>query len=98
MYRSACLILMFSIIPAAAISQTAPTDSQTLQGILSEVRQLRHDLQTSNAMLARAQIALYRLQRQAESVEHERQRLDAARLRLAQAESDRSKKAIQIQS
>ena len=35
MYRSACLILMFSIIPAVAMSQTAPSDSQTLQAILS---------------------------------------------------------------
>jgi len=98
MYRSVCLILMFSIIPPAAMSQTASTDSQTLQAILSELRQLRHDLQTSNAMVARAQIALYRLQRQAEAVEHARQRRNDARLRLAQAESDRSKKAVQIQS
>jgi hypothetical protein len=40
MYRSVCLILMFSIIPPAAMSQTASTDSQTLQAILSELRQL----------------------------------------------------------
>ena len=98
MYRSACLILILSIIPLAAMSQTAPTDSQTLQAILSELRQLRHDLQSSNAMIARVQIALYRLQRQAEAVEQARQRRNDARLRLAQAESDRGKKAIQIQS
>ena len=59
---------------------------------------MRHDLQISNAMVARAQIALYRLQRQAEALEHARQRRNDARLRLAQAESDTSKKAVQIQS
>src|SRR5438876_10343848 len=62
MHRSVYLIQMLSIIPVAALGQTTPTDSQTLQAILSEIRQLRHDLQTSNAMAARAQIALYRLQ------------------------------------
>ena len=98
MHRSACLILIFSLMPSVAMSQTAPADSQALQAILSELRQLRHDLQTSNAMIARAQIVLYRLQRQAEAVEQARQRRNDARLRLAQAESDKGKKAIQIQS
>ena len=98
MHRSAYLILMFSIIAVAALGQTAPTDSQTLQAILSEIRQLRHDLQTSNAMAARAQIALYRLQRQDEAVAHAQQRLSEARVKVVQAEADKDQKAIQIQS
>jgi len=98
MYRLVCLIFTLLAIPPAAMSQTTSTDAQTLQAILSELRQLRHDIQTSNAMVARAQIALYRLQRQAEAVEHARQGRNDARLRLAQAQSDTSKKAIQIQS
>ena len=49
-------------------------------------------------MTARAQIALYRLQREDEAVAGTTQYLRDARLKLAQAESERNKKAIQIQS
>jgi chromosome segregation ATPase len=97
MRRFASLILIF-LVHSAALSQTTPTDSQTLQALLSEVRLLRHDLQTSNAMIARAQIALYRLQREDEAVARATQGLSDARLKLAQAESERNKKAIQIES
>jgi DNA repair exonuclease SbcCD ATPase subunit len=97
MHRSACLILMFSIIPVAASGQTAPTDSQTLQAILSEIRQLRHDLQTSNAMAARAQIALYRLQREDEAVAHAMQRLNDARSKSEGLETEKNSKALEIQ-
>src|ERR1700681_1560078 len=97
MHRSACLILMFSIIPVAALGQTAPTDSQTLQAILSEIRQLRHDLQTSNAMAARAQIALYRLQREDEAVAHAMQRLNDARSKSGRLETEKKNKRVKIQ-
>jgi hypothetical protein len=97
MHRCASLILIF-LLHAAAMSQTKPSDSQTLQALLAEVRLLRHDLQTSNAMVARAQIALYRLQRQDEVVAHAQQRLSEARLKVTQAESEKDKKAIQIQA
>jgi len=97
MHRSASLILILSIIPVAAQSQTAPTDSQTLQAILSEIRQLRRDLQTSNAMAARAQIALYRLQRQDEAVTRAMQRLNDARSKSARLETERNNKALEIQ-
>jgi hypothetical protein len=98
MHRSVCLILVFSTFPVSALARTASSDSQTLQAILLEIRQLRHELQTSNAMAARAQIALYRLQRQDELVAHAHQRLSDTRLRLAEAESEMGKKTIQIQS
>jgi len=98
MSRSMCLILIFSIVAVPAFCQIAPTDSQTLQAILSEIRELRHELQTNNATTVRAQIALYRLQRQDEVLAQANQRLSSAKLRLADAESDRAKKAIQIQS
>jgi|SRR5215831_19297611 len=97
MRRRALLILIF-LLQAVALSQTASTDSQTLQALLAEVRLLRHDLQISNATVARAQIALYRLQRQDEVVSHAQQRLSDSRLKVAQAESEKDKKSIQIQS
>jgi chromosome segregation ATPase len=97
MNRLTSLILIF-VIHGAALAQARPSDSQTLQALLAEVRQLRRDLQSSNAMIARAQIALYRLQRQDEAVARAQKRLRDTRLELAQAECDRNKKAIQIQS
>ena len=97
MRRVASLILFF-LLQAAALSQTKPTDSQTLEALLAEVRLLRHDLQASNAMIARAQIALYRLQRQDETLLHAQQRLSDARVRVTQAAADKDKKNIQIQS
>src|ERR1700719_4745918 len=96
MHRSACLILLFSIIPVAALGQTAPTDSQTLQAILSEIRQLRHDLQTSNAMAARAQIALYRLQREDDVVARAMQRLNDARSKSQRVEPEKRTKTLEI--
>jgi len=33
----------------AAFAQTSPTDSDALKALLTEVRQLRHDLQTTTA-------------------------------------------------
>lgn len=98
MHRSVCLILLFFTIPIAALGQTAPKDCQALQGILSEVRQLRQELATSNATAMRAQIALYKLQRQDQAVAQAQQRLSDTKLRFADAESDRDKKAIEIQS
>jgi len=93
-HRSAYLILMLSIIPVAALGQTTPTDSQTLQAILSEIRQLRHDL---HAMAARAQIVLYRLQHKDELVAQAMQRLNDARSTSQRLETEKNNKALEIQ-
>ena len=98
MHRSIGLIpILLAIFTIPAFSQPGSTDSQTLQAILAELRQLRRELQTSSAMAARAQIALYRLQRQYEAVEHTQQRVSDARLRGAQLETERNRKALEIQ-
>lgn len=83
-----CALTVF-LIASPSFSQTAPTDSQTLQALLAEVRQLRHDLRTTNAMSQRAQIALYRLQRQDEAVTRATQHLIDIRARLANFPIDR---------
>jgi len=59
---------------------------------------IEHELQTGNSTAVRAQIALYRLERQDAVVAQAQQRLSNAKLRLTDAESERGKKAIQIQS
>src|ERR1700751_3447684 len=98
MYRSATftvILLMISALPT--LTQTAPTDSQTLQAILAELRQLRHDLQTTSAMAARAQIALYRLQREDEAVRHATQRVTDAKSRVTELENAKNRKAQDIE-
>jgi hypothetical protein len=96
MRRSLSLILTL-LVAVAALGQSAPTDSQTLQALLAEVRQLRHDLQTTTTMTQRAQIALYRLQRQDQAVARANQNLGDAKAKLAEAESAKNKRAIDFQ-
>src|SRR5215471_371439 len=91
MHRAIPLVVVLLLISApCTVSQTAPTDSQTLQAILGELRQLRHDLQTTSAMAARAQIALYRLQREDEAVARATQRVGDARSRVNELGADRN--------
>src|SRR5258708_22013128 len=99
MRRSTPLIITMLVICAvSAFSQTAiRSDSQTLQAILAELRQLRHDLQTTNAMAARAQIALYRLQREDDAVARASQRVSDVRTKVIQFEDARHHKAQDIE-
>lgn len=92
------LILLVS--PSVAVSQTSSTDSQMaqlLQSLVTEVRQLRLNLQTSNAMAARAQVALYRLQRENEALARAMQRVSDARSNVTKAETGKNQKALEIQ-
>ena len=95
MLRSASLIPI-ALASVAAFAQAA-TDCQNLQAIVAELRQLRHDIQTSNAMATRAQIALYRLQREDEALTHAMQRLSEAKSNVAHMETDRTNKVLGIQ-
>jgi len=89
MHRSCLLILGLLLIAAPVLGQSASTDSQTLQALLTEVRQLRHDLQTTTIAAQRAQILLYRLQGQEVGVARALQRLDDARARLTEIQAAR---------
>ncbi len=91
MHRSCLLIPVLFLISAPVFGQSASADSQTLQALLAEVRQLRHDLQTTTIAAQRAQILLYRLQGQEAVVARASQRVDDARARLAETQSNRTK-------
>jgi len=60
---------------AAAVAQTAPPDSQMTQTMLTEIRQLRHDLQAAAAVIQRVQIVMYRLQTETAVLDRITQRL-----------------------
>jgi chromosome segregation ATPase len=91
MRHSCFLILGLFLFAMPVVGQTSPTDSQTLQALLAEVRQIRHDLQGTMITVQRAQILLYQLQGQEMGVARAGQRLDDARARLAEAQSNRNK-------
>jgi len=79
-------ILVVSGLAAATFGQSTSSDSQTLQGLLIEVRGLRQDLQVSLGRIHSAQILLSRLQIQEVAVTRASQHLDEARSKLAEVE------------
>ena len=78
-------VLMSSVL----FAQNTPTDSQTLRALLDEVRQLRHDLQSTTVAAQRVQIALYRLQLQDAALARATKVLDDTQARLASVIDER---------
>ena len=96
MNRSSLFVLGLLLFSTVCFGQSTPNDSQTLQALLSEVRQLRQDLQTTTIAAQRAQILLYRLQGQEAAVARASQRLDEARELLTGAQGERRHLASEI--
>jgi DNA repair exonuclease SbcCD ATPase subunit len=86
MRRASLLLLAVFAMPAAASGQAPSSDSQTLQALLTEVRALRQDLQTSLARVQSSQILLSRLQIQETAVTRASQQLDEARSKLTEVQ------------
>ena len=84
MRRIASLLLLTS---AALFAQS--NDSQTLQAILQELRQLRNDLAGTTVVAQRVQILLYRLQLQGDAVKNAAQRHDQTVAKVNDAEKAR---------
>src|SRR6266403_3638049 len=96
MYRPLLLIPSLLLISLSAFGQSGSSDSQTLQALLAEVRQLRHDLQTTTVGAQRAQILIYRVQAQESIVRRMQERVDDARSRLAQVRFEQNNRAATI--
>ena len=96
MNRSSLLFLGLALLPPGCFGQTTPGDSQTLQALLSEVRQLRLDLQTTTIAGQRAQILIYRLQGEEAAVARASQRLDDVRDRLARIQDEKKHVAADV--
>ncbi len=88
MLRSLFLVLGLLLISPAAFGQTPPTDSQTLQALLAEVRQLRQELRTTTVAAQRVQVLLYRLQIQEGAVARTQRRVDEAHSTLSQTQTE----------
>lgn len=93
-------ILSFSLLltPGVAYSQSASsTDSQTLQALLKEVREMRQDIRTMTAASERAQILLSREQVEQAAVENAQKELDSASSRVSEIQRQERNSQEQIQ-
>jgi chromosome segregation ATPase len=98
MLRMLLLTASLLQIGTSAFCQTSLTDSQVLQSLLAEVRQLRQDLQATTAAAQRVQIVLYRLQIQGIAVGRATTILEEARSKVTNAESARRRSAAELQN
>jgi chromosome segregation ATPase len=83
---SFCLLL-FPATVFAQSSSLSPSDSQTLQALLREVRELRQDVRSVTVASERAQILLSRLQAQQTAVDSAQKEVDQAAERCRQTET-----------
>lgn len=88
MLRSFFVLVLLSVIVGTAAAQTKPTDSQNLEAILGEIRQLRQNLRTATMAAQRAQILVYRFQMQDAVVRHLQDRIEDTRSKLAQIQHE----------
>jgi chromosome segregation ATPase len=95
MYR---IIWFFAAVMAAAAQTPAnPDNNSVLQALLTEIRALRQDLQTSAATIQRVQILMFRVQTEAEFVSRASQRADDAHNRCANAQQQRRYLTAQVE-
>jgi len=91
MHRSSFLAQALLVSSVGAFTQTTSTDSQTLRALLTEVRGLRQDLQSTTLAAQRAQILVYRVQVREAATARAVQRLDNARSKLAEVQDRRKR-------
>ena len=93
MFRAA--LALIAVTTAAA--QTASPDTQALQALVTEIRQLRQDLQATTIATQRVQIVLYRLQTQTALVTRAASRLDDLRSSLGNVQSEKKSQSLRVQ-
>ncbi len=97
MRRASIFCLTVFLGTTALFGQATAPDSPVTQTLLSEIRQLRQDLQTTAATIQRVQIVMYRLQTEASLLYRATERLDNARVRCNQAQAQRKMVTTQIE-
>ena len=88
MHRAWFLVVGLLLNSPTSFGQTPSSDSQTLQALLAEVRQLRQELRASTVAAQRVQILLYRLQIQEAAVARAQRRMDDARSAFSQTQAE----------
>jgi chromosome segregation ATPase len=95
MRRIFLAVIMF--VALDAFCQTPVKESDTLQALLTEVHQLRQDIEAMTVASQRVQIALSALQIQDAAVARSTQRVDNARNKCSAEEANRQRTASEIQ-
>ena len=90
----ALLVLSISL---PALAQNASPDTQLTQTLITEIRQLRQDLQTMAATIQRIQIVMYRLQAQTAIMNRASSRLDDAHNRCIITQQQYKTMSVEIQ-
>jgi len=93
MFRLSFVPLVLLLVSTPTLGQTISKDSQTLQGLLTEVRQLRQDLEATALVTHKLQILLYRLQTQNTTVARLSRSVDDAHAEVNQLKNERDKLA-----
>src|SRR6266852_4492856 len=96
MFRLFFLPLVLLLVSTPALGQTDSKDSQTLQALLREVRQLRQDFEASTLVTQKMQVLLYRLQIQNTTVARLSRSVEDAHVDVSQVEDERTKLAADI--
>ena len=81
------LALLFIVVTSPSFAQTAQSDSQTLDAILAELREIHHELRSTQAM----QMLLAELGAKQSVVNQAVERLDRERSNLIQIQSDQGR-------
>jgi len=90
-----CGLVCFSS-PAPCQTPASDTQTHTMEAVLSEIRQLRQDLQAAAVATRKAQIVIYRLHVQQNAVEQATSRLDNVKMEIAQIENQKRYQTEQI--
>jgi chromosome segregation ATPase len=96
MIRLGAAVVTLLLLCPASFSQKSESDPETMQAVLSEIRQLRHDLQTAAIAAQRAQIVIYRLHEETVAVERASERLENTKNTLSQMQMQEEYQAAQI--
>jgi chromosome segregation ATPase len=96
MYRLSFLLLVLPVVSTPAAGQTTSKDSQTLQALLTEVRQLRQDFEGTVVVAHKMQLLIYRLQTQNTTVIRLSRSVDDAHAEVNQLKNERNKLAADI--
>jgi len=96
MSKFAPLAMLFAAF--SALAQTPQKESDVLQSLLAEVRQLRQAIEAMTVASQRAQIALFTLQMQDSAVARTSQRLEEVRNRCRGEDANRQRQGLEIQN
>ncbi len=79
MFRAAMIGLCLLFFSAITQAQTTVCEAKTMEALLTEIRQLRQDLQAAATAARKAQIVIYRLHVQVAAAEHAAAQLESAK-------------------